>query len=110
MENINQQQQQILDIINKTAKEAGVSVAMQKIGTAVLWAESNLDPNAVCKNRFSVDRGLAQINSYWWKDVSVEQAFDPEFSARFFWKWFPRFPQWWIAWKNKSYQKFLMQV
>jgi len=49
--------------------------------------ESSLNPKAIHINNDkwrSVDRGLYQINSVWWKSVSDEQAFDPVFSARFF--------------------------
>ena len=42
------------------------------------------------------DRGLAQINSYWWPDVSDEEAFNPRFSIKFIVEWFYKdYPFYW---------------
>lgn len=72
-----------LDVmIQKIAIEENVDPAL---AVRVAKAESNLNPNAKNVNTDgSIDRGLFQINSKWHPDVTDAQAYDPEFSARFF--------------------------
>jgi len=76
------------------------SANAHNVGRAVgiMWAESKLDPAAVCHNvrnlrtmkvvcgtpgapgysgLLSTDRGIWQINDHWHKEVSDAQAFDP---------------------------------
>lgn len=52
----------------------------------IAQAESQLNPrnrNAAGNHpSFSVDRGLFMINDYWHKEVTDEQAYDPDFSTR----------------------------
>ena len=70
--------------IRKIADEEKFSDANLLIRIA--QAESRLNP----KNRnaegnhpsYSVDRGLFMINDYWHKEVTDEQAYDPDFSTR----------------------------
>lgn len=70
------------DIICRVASDAGVDV---KLALAVAEAESSFNPLATHSNAdVSVDRGLYQINSKWHPEVSEDQAFNAEFSAKFF--------------------------
>jgi len=98
---------EIIAIIKKTADEAGISPALFRIGLAVLRAESNLDPNAVCVNKGSRDRGIAQWNSRWWPQITDAMAFDVRIATQWFWKIWPKHPNWWIAFKNGSYKRYL---
>lgn len=45
----------------------------------LITSESHWNPDAVNGR----DRGIVQINSKYWPDVSDEEAFDPEFSINF---------------------------
>jgi hypothetical protein len=71
-------------LIRKIAEEENFSDVNLLIRIA--QAESRLNP----KNRnaegnhpsYSVDRGLFMINDYWHKEVTDEQAYDPDFSTR----------------------------
>lgn len=112
--NYTQEQLKMRDLIHKTAREANISPVMEKIGTAVLWAESGLNPSAVCKNRFSSDFGIAQFNDYWYwkadKIISPADALIPEKALPVFWKYFPKRSNNWIAYKNGSWRKFYEKV
>lgn len=76
--------EEVKELIRKIAEEEKFSDANLLIRIA--QAESRLNP----KNRnaegnhpsYSVDRGLFMINDYWHKEVTDEQAYDPDFSTR----------------------------
>jgi len=64
---------------------AGLFEVDPDLAVRVAKCESSLDMNALRVNQSgSRDRGLFQINDKYHPDVTDEQAFDPEFSARFF--------------------------
>lgn len=93
--------------IEKTIKEIILMIAAEEtvdpeLALRVAKCESNLDPKAVNINTDgSRDRGLFQINSKWHPGVSDEQAFDPIFSTRFFYKAFKAgHLDWWNATKS----------
>jgi hypothetical protein len=67
----------------------------------VAKCESSLNPNATNTNTDgSIDRGLFQINSKWHPEVTADQAFNAEFSTRFFCKAFKEgHLNWWSATK-----------
>lgn len=74
------------EIIERIAKQEGVDPIL---AIKVARCESSLNPNATNTNTDgSIDRGIYQINSKWHPEVSADQAFDAEFSARFFCKQF----------------------
>ena len=143
-------QQEVELVLEKTANKAGVSPVIQKIGIAVLRAESNLDPMACCFNLpnrkalyncvfdggekilhkitnkvytinkekktltyrdevlkyWSWDRGCCMWNSFFWKDITDEIAFDPEQALPPFWYWFSRKPNWWGGYSSGNWHKF----
>ena len=78
---------------------------------AVIWAESGMNPKAILRNtNGTTDYGLAQFNDYWYKDkISPYDALNnPELAVNVMCK------QWengrqsdWIAYRNKSYIKYL---
>ena len=71
-------------MIERIAEASSVD---KELAVKVAQCESGLDPSQVHKNSDgSVDRGLYQINSKWHSEVSENDAFDPEFSTRFFCK------------------------
>lgn len=72
------------EIIRRVALEYGVDVDK---AVRVAMCESSLNEKArnECAPQ-SIDRGLYQINSYWHPEVTDAQAYDPEFSARFYCK------------------------
>ena len=47
---------------------------------ALIWRESNFDPNAVSDNGSSVDRGLFQLNSIVYSQFEEEMFFDVEWN------------------------------
>ena len=75
----------IKEMIKRVAKEYGIR---EEIAIGVARCESNFNPKATNKRgnhpSYSIDRGLYQINSYWHSEVKDIQAFDSEFSIRFF--------------------------
>ena len=85
--------------IRKIAKEESVD---PDLAVRVAKCESNLNPSAVHENSpDSIDRGLFQINSKWHPEVTLEQAYDVEFSTRFFCKAFKAgHLDWWNATKK----------
>ncbi|HEY9054814.1 MAG TPA: transglycosylase SLT domain-containing protein [Rectinemataceae bacterium] len=48
---------------------------------AIAYEESRFNPKALGKNPGSVDRGLFQLNSITFPEMSETQAFDPEYNA-----------------------------
>ena len=70
----------IEEMIRRIAKEERVG---EDLMVRIALCESQLDPKAVNVNKNGTrDRGLFQINDYWWPNISDEQAFDPEWSTR----------------------------
>lgn len=49
---------------------------------ALTWVESRYSPVAVNQNATSVDRGLFQLNSLTFRDLSEEDFFHPDVNAR----------------------------
>ena len=86
-------------IIKMVCKEEQVD---PELALRVAKCESNLNPKAININSTGTkDRGLFQINDYWHKEVTDEQAFDPIFSTRFFCKAFLNGNlEWWKASKT----------
>jgi hypothetical protein len=72
----------IENLIRKIAKEMEVD---PDLAVKIAKCESSLNPLAKNINSpDSIDRGIFQINSKYHPEVSEAQAYDPEFSARFF--------------------------
>lgn len=72
----------IKSLIIEIADSMGID---NKLALAVAEAESSFNEKATNKNTDeSIDRGLYQINSKWHPQVSDKEAFDPEFSIKFF--------------------------
>ena len=87
------------DKIRRIATEELVDPAL---AIRVALCESSLQLSAKNTNTDgSIDRGLYQINSKWHPEVSADQAFDAEFSIRFFCKAFKSGNlSWWNATKT----------
>lgn len=83
-------------MIRRLAAEYGVD---PEKAVAVAVKESSLNPQAVNVNKDgSRDRGLFQINSKHHARIRDEQAFDPEFSTRFFLEAIQRGKaRWWMG-------------
>lgn len=62
---------------NSVAQKVPASLAF-----AIAYEESRFNPKAFNKNASSVDRGLFQLNSTTFPELSDSQAFDPAFNAR----------------------------
>ena len=97
----------IEEIIKRIANEEGVE---ELLCLSIAQCESGLNPKAVNEKgnypATSRDRGLFQINSFWHKSISDEQAFNPEFATRFFCKAVKdKNLAWWLSsqkcWKSK---------
>ena len=74
--------EKILEMIKTIAKKEGVD---ENLAVRVAMCESVLKPKAIHTNADgSIDRGLYQINSKYHPYVSEKEAFDPEFSIKFF--------------------------
>ena len=72
----------IPEMIQRIAKEKGVD---PNLALRVAKCESSLNPKATNENENgTIDRGLFQINDYWHRGVTDEQAFDPVFSTKYF--------------------------
>ena len=65
-------------ILDNAAKH-GVSAGL---AFAIAYEESRFDPKALRTNQYSVDRGLFQLNSTTFPDMSEAQAFDPAYNAK----------------------------
>ena len=81
---------------------SGEEMVDSDLAMRVAKCESSLNPNATNTNTDgSIDRGLFQINSKWHPEVTADQAFDAEFSTRFFCKAFKAGNlSWWDATKT----------
>jgi len=86
-------------LIRRIAKE---EIVDPDLAVRVAKCESTLNPNATNTNTDgSIDRGLFQINSKWHPEVTADQAFNAEFSTRFFCKAFKSGNlSWWNASKT----------
>jgi hypothetical protein len=94
-----QKNETIEEIIRRVAGEEMVDA---DLAVRVAKCESALNPTATNTNTDkSIDRGIFQINSAWHPEVTADQAFDPEFAARFFCKAFKSGNlSWWNASKK----------
>ena len=74
------EEETIEEMIRRIAKEEKVD---EELMVRIALCESQLDPKAVNVNKNGTrDRGLFQINDYWWPEITDEQAFNPEWSTR----------------------------
>lgn len=91
------------EMIRRIAEEETVD---PDLAVRVARAESNLNPKAVNVNKTgSIDRGIYQINNQYHPEVTEAQAFDVEFSVRFFCKAFKEgHLSWWNA-SKKNWDK-----
>ncbi len=65
----------IADTALRYAKANGISFTL---AVALMWAESSFDPEAYNKNAVSIDRGLYQLNSESFPEMSREQFYNIE--------------------------------
>ena len=77
----------IPDIVERVAYQYKVS---PKKMLKVMKCESNLNPNAELHTKWEDSIGISQINLKAHKDVTLEQAKDPEFAATFMAKEFSK--------------------
>lgn len=70
--------QKITDIILRNASNNNIPVSL---AFSLAFAESSYNPNAVNKNSSSVDRGLFQLNSKSFPNLTEAHFFDPEINA-----------------------------
>ncbi|MCK5672346.1 MAG: transglycosylase SLT domain-containing protein [Spirochaetales bacterium] len=68
----------ITDIILRNASNNDIPVSL---AFSLAFAESSYNPNAVNKNTSSIDRGLFQLNSKSFPDLTESDFFDPEINA-----------------------------
>ncbi len=71
---------QITDIILRNADKNDIPVSL---AFALAYAESSYDPKAVNNNSTSTDRGLFQLNSNSFPNLTETDFFDPEINARY---------------------------
>ena len=92
--------QTVEEMIKIIAREEGVD---PELTVRVAKAESDLNTKAINTNTDgSRDRGIFQINSKWHPEVTDDQAFNVEFSTKFFCKAFKDgHLDWWNASKGK---------
>ena len=69
----------ITEIILKHADQNNISPSL---AFALSWEESRFKPTAVNRNAASVDRGLFQLNSKAFPDLSEEEMFNPDVNAK----------------------------
>lgn len=87
-------------IEEKIRRIAGEEMVDSDLAVAVAKCESSLNPAAVHTNTDGTrDRGLFQINEKYHPEVTADQAFDAEFSTRWFCKAFKAGN---ISWWNSS--------
>lgn len=65
------------------AREASANDIPLSLAYSVAWAESRFYPRAVGRNHSSIDRGLFQLNSSSFPNLTVDEFFDPEVNARY---------------------------
>lgn len=83
--------EEILEEINKQAKEAGLSPAIVAI---IANCESTLNPEA--KNPRSTAKGLFQFTDPTWEWIQADgHQFDWRENLKQFIKWYPKYPHWW---------------
>jgi hypothetical protein len=70
----------IADIILGAAAKHQIPVML---AFSLAWGESRFNPEAVNRNAYSIDRGLFQLNSRSFPDLSEHQFFDPELNAEY---------------------------
>lgn len=63
----------------------------------VISCESTMNPKAINSSRKEFSVGLSQINLMAHKNITVNQAMDPDFSIEFMAKNIKRNPQWWTC-------------
>ncbi|MCK5197912.1 MAG: transglycosylase SLT domain-containing protein [Spirochaetales bacterium] len=71
---------QITDIILRHADRNNIPVSL---AFSLAFAESSYNPKAVNNNSTSIDRGLFQLNSKSFPDLTETDFFDPEINARY---------------------------
>ena len=72
---------EILDFIQKASQTYGIDPSLL---AAQLFTESGFNPKAVNQNNpTSIDRGIAQINTKAYPEVTDNQAYDPQFGVNF---------------------------
>lgn len=67
-------------VILKRAEEYDVSPSL---AAALSWEESRYDPKAYNKNKGSIDRGLFQLNSKSFPNLSYDDFYNPDVNARY---------------------------
>lgn len=92
--------QECLSVEQQIRQIAKEEVVDPDLCVKVAKCESGLNPKATNTNTDgSIDRGIYQINNKYHPEVSQEQAFDVEFSTRFFCK---AFKEGHLSWWNAS--------
>ena len=95
-------------MVRETATRHGVDVEML---VAVIKAESGMNPNAVTRNKNgTTDFGLCQFNDYWYRDLITPSValHDPQAAVDLMCTmWRQGRQSDWIAYRNKSYLKFM---
>lgn len=104
----------IIQMIEKSAKEAGVVLGTQtyKDGLAVIEAESGFNPKAINRNvNGTVDYGLCQFNNYWYwtkeRVISPQDAMNPRKALKVFWQYFPKRKNDWTTFKSGAHKRYL---
>lgn len=99
---------QVEEMVRKVAARYPIDT---EVLVAVIWAESGMNPKAINRNsNGTTDWGLCQFNDYWYRDIiTPEEALNkPEFAvATMCQLWEKGRQSDWIAWRNKSYLKYL---
>lgn len=72
--------EELAKIILQRAEEFDVSPSL---AVALSWEESKFNPGAVNKNKSSVDRGLFQLNSKSFPNLSTGEFYNPDLNARY---------------------------
>lgn len=70
---------EIADAVLRNAYESEVPFTL---AFSLVWAESRFNPKAVNRNSVTIDRGLFQLNSSSFPDMTVSEFFDIETNAR----------------------------
>jgi len=88
----NQTKRSVVDFFSSITKSRNVAVAIldnavhhkvpASLAFAIAYAESRFDPYALNENVSSVDRGLFQLNSLTFPDLSDTEVFDPARNAK----------------------------